>query len=96
MHNLHTLSIVAMCVGCWLLLDIIALAILIVAREYSQLKHLGRTLLGFGSKAMFALPGLVFAGLLAESIGILALQPLLYAIGAVSSCMLLTLCLQLE
>ena len=42
MHNLHTLSIVATCVGCWLLLDIIALAILIVAREYSQLKHLGQ------------------------------------------------------
>jgi hypothetical protein len=96
MHNLHTLSIVAMCVGCWLLLDVIALAILIVAREYSQLKKIGRALLGIGSKAMFALPGLIFAGLVAENMSMIAAQPLVYAIGAASSCMLLTLCLQFE
>ena len=96
MHNLHTLSIIAICVACWLLLDVAALAILMIAREYSHLRHLGRGLLRLGSQAMFALPGVIFAALLVKNASLIALQPAVYAIGATSSCVLLDLCMNLE
>jgi hypothetical protein len=96
MHILHTLSIVALIVLCWLLLDVAALAIIVIAREYSKVRSAGCALLRFGSTAILALPGVILAGMLVQNANLLPVQPMVYAIGATSSCALLNLCLRLE
>jgi hypothetical protein len=62
---------------CWLALDVIALAILVAGREYSRVREIGRGLLRFGSTAIMALPGVVLAGILVETMNLLPMQTLL-------------------
>lgn len=96
MHIMHTSHIIALSFACCMTIEAAALALLFLARKYSHLSSAGSALLALGSKAMLALPGVVFAGLLVENMSLLPLQPYLYAVGATSSCVLLDLCLHLE
>ncbi len=88
--------IVAISVACWLVLEFAAIAIVLLGRRRSKLQRTGNNLLSFAAKAALALPGIVFAGVLIENIQMLPPPPAVYAMGAVSSCVLLTLCIRLD
>jgi hypothetical protein len=79
-----------------MVLEITALVILLIARQYARLKSMGGALLAFASKAMFALPAVVVLSLLARTMHPLTLQPYMYTIGAPLSCLLLDLCMHVE
>ena len=79
-----------------MVLEFMALAILLIARQYARLKGMGGALLAFASKAMFALPAVIVLGLLARTMHPMTLQPYMYTIGAPLSCLILDLCLHFE
>jgi hypothetical protein len=91
-----SVHIVAISVAFWIVLECAAIAIVLLGKRRSKWQRTGNNLLCFAAKAALALPGIVFAGVLIENIQIFPQQPALYAMGAASSCVLLTLCMRLD
>ncbi len=97
MHNMHPNFFAPLSFGFCIVLEVSALAILLLARQYSRLKNIGGALLAFTSKGMFALPALVLVALVVKNMSpTISVQPYMYAIGAPLSCVLLDLCLHLD
>lgn len=96
MHNPGASPIVPFSFAGCLLLEVSAVAILLLACRYSYLRSIGGTLRALASKAILALPGVVLASLLVEKMNLVHLQPYLYVVGATSSCVFLELYLYLD
>jgi len=82
-------------VGC-LALEVLGAAILLFAREKSQLKKVGSAIVEYSSWAVFALPVFILVSVLTENLNRWALMSYVYPIGAGTLCIFVSLYLKLD